>query len=47
MMAFHRYQLLDVARGLTYLHWYDLVHGNLTGVSFNLLVHRLGGLTTP
>ena len=47
MTTFYRYQLLDVARGLTYLHWYDLVHGNLTGVSLNPLVQILGGLTTP
>lgn len=27
-----RCQLWDVARGLTYLHQYNVVHGNLTGV---------------
>ena len=42
ILILHRCQLLEVARGLTYLHWYDLVHGNLTGVSLNNLVRRLG-----
>ena len=33
ILTLSRYQLLDVARGLVYLHQYNLVHGNLTGVS--------------
>ena len=35
-------QLLDVARGLAYMHHYDIVHGNLTGVSANLQVRNSG-----
>ena len=35
-----RYQLLDVAHGLVYLHQYGLVHGNLTGVSLDFLAQR-------
>ena len=41
-----RHQLLEVTRGLTYLHRHGLVHGNLTGVSLNILAPRWGGLTT-
>ena len=40
-------QLLDVARGLAYLHQSNIVHGNLTGVSFNCFSRTKGGLTTP
>ena len=36
-------QLLDVARGLTYLHKYNVVHGSLTGVSLGFLVRDVGG----
>ena len=46
-LALYRHQLLDVAHGLTYLHQRNLVHGNLTGVSINLLVPRSGRLTIP
>jgi len=42
ILTLNRYQLLDVARGLAYLHRYNLVHGNLTGVSLYPLVPRLG-----
>ena len=37
-------QLSDVARGLAYLHYYNLVHGNLTGVRSSLALWR-GALT--
>ena len=40
ILILHWRQLLDVARGLTYLHQCDLVHGNLTGVSPNFSCHR-------
>jgi len=40
-MILIQYQLLGVARGLAYLHQYNLVHGNLTGVSLDSLVPRL------
>ena len=46
ILTLYRYQLLDIAHGLTYLHQYNLVHGNLTVVSLNLHVPRSGGLTT-
>ena len=41
ILILYRCQLLGVARGLTYLHQYDLVHGNLTGVSLIPPVARL------
>ena len=33
MLTLYLHQLLDVAHGVTYLHYRNLVHGNLTGVS--------------
>ena len=47
ILTLYRYQLLEVAHGLTYLHRCNLVHGNLTGVRPNLSAPRLGRLTTP
>ena len=41
-----RYQILGVVHGLTYLHQYNLVHGNLTGVWLYLIVQISGRLTT-
>ena len=42
--TFHFHQLLGVARGLTYLHQYNIVHGNLTGVSLDFFSRpRVGG----
>ena len=38
----YRYQLLDIVRGLTYLHENDLVHGNLTGVNLEFLTRDEG-----
>jgi len=38
-----RCQLLDVARGLAYLHKYNLVHGSLKGVSLHFFVRDEGG----
>ena len=43
-LAPYRYQLSDVARGLSHLHQNDLIHGNLTRVSLNLPDQRSGGL---
>lgn len=30
------YQSIDVAKGLHYLHYYDVIHGDLKGVGFTL-----------
>ena len=47
ILTLYRYQLLNVVRGLTYLHRHNLVHGNLTEVSIDLPVPKSGGLTAP
>ena len=33
ILTLYQCQLWDVAQGLTYLHQYNVVHGNLTGVN--------------
>ena len=45
-LTLHRYQLLNVAEGLAYLHHYGVVHGNLSGVSSDPLIPWSKGLTT-
>ena len=42
ILTFLLCQLLNVAEGLTYLHQYNVVHGNLTGVSSNFMVLLFG-----
>ena len=44
--ALYRYQLLDIAQGLAYLHQYNVVHGNLTGVGL-ILSFRDEGADNP
>ena len=41
-MALTLHQLLGIARGLVYLHQYNIVHGNLTGVSLDFLARGEG-----
>ena len=33
-LTLYLHQVLDIARGLAFLHQYNIVHGNLTGVGF-------------
>ena len=42
ILTLRRCQLLDIARGLTYLHQCNVVHGNLTGVSHGFPSRPLG-----